>query len=233
MSQHPLDLLPDSIRARSEAGARMGRYITAFVITVLVVVALTTHARLSLQGARAQLRTAEADADRVLTQEQKIETLQTQLTDLRGELELYSRVALPLPISRVVATIVNELPDSVALDRIDLDAQTRRSGQGPRTRSAEQTDQQLPRILVGELGGFAASDQDITELVKRLEGTAPFRDVNLDYSRSRLVRTQSAREFRVSFRIDLDARYELSDAGGDGTDPARTAPPEAGAGGAS
>lgn len=233
MSQHPLDLLPDSIRARSEAGARMGRCITAFVITVLVVVALTTHARLSLQGARAQLRTAEADADLVLAEEQKIETLQTQLTDLRAELELYSRVALPLPISRVVATIVNELPDSVALDRIDLDAQTRRSGQGPRTRSAEQSDQQLPRILVGELGGFAASDQDITELVKRLEGTAPFRDVNLDYSRSRLVRTQSAREFRVSFRIDLDARYELSDAGQDGAKPAGPAPPEAEAGGAS
>jgi Tfp pilus assembly protein PilN len=224
MSQHPLDLLPDSIRAQSEAGVRMGRYISAFVITVLVVVALTTHARLSLQGARAQLRTAEADADLVLAAEHKIQTLQEQLNDLKAELDLYSRVALPLPISRVVATIVNELPDSVALDRIDLDAQTRRAGQGPRTRTAEQTEQQLPRILVGELGGFAASDQDITELVKRLEGTTPFRDVNLDYSRSRLVRDQSAREFRVSFRIDLDAHYELSDAGG-GAKPAPTAQP--------
>ena len=51
------------------------------------------------------------------------------------------------------------------------------------------------------------SDQQIAELVRNLETTPLFKDVSLDYSRTRGVRGVSAREFRLSFRVDLDASY--------------------------
>jgi Tfp pilus assembly protein PilN len=230
MTQHPIDLLPDAIRARSEAGMRMGRYLAALAGSILIVVALTTHARLGLHAARVQLTTAEADANLVLAAEAEVTTLEQEMAGLRAYIDRYEQVALPLQLSRVLATIVNELPESVSLDRIDLESQMRRAGGAARSRGQDKTagGVNAPRVLVGELGGFAASDQDITDLVARLERTPPFREVSLDYSRTRMVRDQGAREFRVSFRIDLEARYVLADAESTHTPTAAGTPGAAG-----
>ena len=47
----------------------------------------------------------------------------------------------------------------------------------------------------------------IAEFVSNLEGVDPFSDVSLDFSRTRSVRGFTAREFRLSFRIDLEVKY--------------------------
>ncbi|MHC4128286.1 MAG: hypothetical protein ACYSUA_08985, partial [Planctomycetota bacterium] len=42
-------------------------------------------------------------------------------------------------------------------------------------------------------------------------GLGLFSQVSLDFSRTRTVRQRNAREFRISFRADLDVRYEVED----------------------
>ncbi|MHC4717883.1 MAG: PilN domain-containing protein [Planctomycetota bacterium] len=209
--QGQIDLLPDSIRARSQAGVVAGRYVAAMLIAVVLLGLTATHSRLMLDLARDRLRVAEGQADIVLAAEAKGAKLRRSLDRERDYIQRYEQIALPLEISRVIATIINELPDSATLDRIDLHAGTRKRNRTARGRGATKPEGPLPRALTGELSGFAATDQDVAAIVANLEELGLFSQVSLDFSRTRAVRERTAREFRISFRADLDVRYDIQD----------------------
>jgi hypothetical protein len=221
VTQHAINLLPDSIRIRSEAGIRTGRSITAVVAAVIVVVLLATHSRFDLEHARHALQRAQTKADHVLTTEATATELTEMLREVHDEIEHYDRIAHPIEVSAVLATVVNQLPPSIALDRIDIDAGARLRSRSTRSRSPDPADQKPRRVLNGELSGLAPTDQDIAELVAALDGIDLFRSVSLDFSRTRAVRGRSAREFRLSFHVDLESRYVVTE-----TDAAAASPGE-------
>jgi hypothetical protein len=212
MSQHPIDLLPDAIRARTQAGLRTGRYITAIVLAVILLALATTHTRLGLQRARLEFAAAREQADLVLSTEAKAAELSRTIEDLEGYMRRYERIALPLDVSAVLATLINQLPEGMTLDRIDLDAGARRVTRTPRGKSERNKEETPSRILTAEISGFAPDDAAIAEFVTGLEQIEPFGDISLDFSRTRAVRGIMAREFRLSFRIELDVPYEIVDA---------------------
>ncbi|MHC4421535.1 MAG: PilN domain-containing protein [Planctomycetota bacterium] len=211
MIQRQVDLLPDAIRARSQAGVVAGRYVAALLIAVVLLGLTATHSRLMLDLARDRLQVAKEQADIVLSAEAKAAQLRRSLNDTRDYIRRYERLALPLEISRVIATIINELPASATIDRIDIHAGTRQHSRTARGRGAARPDDPLPRVLTGELSGFAATDQDVAQIVSNFDGLGLFSQVSLDFSRTRTVRQRNAREFRISFRADLDVRYEVED----------------------
>lgn len=208
MIQHPIDLLPESLRARSQAGALAGRYAAALIAAVILVIVLITHARVRVDRVRERLKEAETRADLVLANETKAAVLRSRLDELNGHIEQYQRVALPLDLSRVIATLINELPPSVTLDRLDMRTDIKRTTpRGAGVIAGERP----PRRLEGQVSGFALTDEDVTNFVRRLSLMAPFQAVRLDATRSRDVFGQSAREFSVSFRIDLDTPYHVAE----------------------
>ncbi|MEM7227681.1 MAG: PilN domain-containing protein [Planctomycetota bacterium] len=209
--QHPIDLLPSEIFERSQAGLRAGRLITAMVLMTLTAVALITHGRLTVMEAEQRLSITKTNADRVLEIERKTQGFRVRQQQLLAEMRTYDMVAHPLPLHRVIATVINELPDSATVEAIEVTAGARRTSRSPRRRMAETEDERLPRVLVGEIAGFAGSDGDIAELVRRLQSRPPFDRVALDFSRTRTMRGRSAREFRLSFRIDLERNYVIVD----------------------
>lgn len=176
-----------------------------------ILVAATTHTKLTLTSSRELLSTTEDQADRVLDMEAKATELRQMLAETDAFTDRYDRIAYPLHMGQVISTVVRELPDSVTLDRIEIDS-THKSARSARSRGYDPFVGPPPRVLSGEVSGFAASDQQVAELVARLAATPPFADVSLDFSRTRAVRGHSARDFRLSFRIDLDATYVLADA---------------------
>lgn len=210
MRQHSIDLLPALIRARSEAGLRTGRFITAAIAAIGVLIITATHSLFILSSAQENLFVTSSQAEEVFATEARAAELKSVLKRTNCYIDLYDRIALPVQVSSVMATVVNNLPDSVTLDQFDIDAGARTGGRLPRAKGMELKDEPPPRVLSAEISGFAANDQEIAELVGRLDGTPPFRDVNLDFSRTRSVNGHDAREFRLSFKIDLDARYEVS-----------------------
>jgi hypothetical protein len=191
-----------------------GRYGAALLIAVVLLGLMATHSRLMLDLARDRLTVAQEQADIVLSAEAKAARLRRSLNEARDFIRRYERIALPLEISRVIATITNELPASATLDRIDLKAGARQRNRTSRGRGPVRPDQPPPRALRGELSGFAATDQDVAEIVANLEGLDLFDQVSLDFSRTRTVRERNAREFRISFQADLDVRYEVGDPDG-------------------
>ena len=209
MRQHPIDLLPQSIRDRSQAGLRTGRYIAAVVVSLSLVLVATAHARLGLRRARGELVSTRAQANAVLQSEAEAGKLGGMIHDLRGYLIRYHDIVPPIHVSDVLATVINEMPEGMTLERLDVDAGQRRGTRSSRTRRIEIDDHREPRTLVAEISGFAPKDEDIAEYVGRLSDTGFAREVSLDFSRGRYVRERPAREFRLSFRMDLEATYEV------------------------
>lgn len=210
MRQGSVNLLPDALRARSQAGLVAGRYVVALLIAVILVGLTATHSRLILDLSRQRVRVAEDQADLVLAAEANTIRLRARLTELSEFIDEYEQIALPIEVSRVIATIVNQLPPSVAVERVDMYAGVRRSNRSVRERT-DAGDEQRARILTGELSGFAASDQDVAETVAHLEALPIFQEVSLDFSRTRTVRAVNAREFRISFFVDLNVNYDIEE----------------------
>ncbi len=208
--QRPIDLLPDSIRARGQAGVITGRYIVSVVIAVGMLTLSATHSRLILDLARERLTLEEKEANKVLAAEAKGHRLRSQLKEMRDFVVRYEQIALPLDLSRVMATIINLLPESASLDRLDAYAGPSSGGRSSRSRGRGEEGPR-PRSMTGELSGFARTDLDVAELVTALESLDLFEHVSLDFSRTRTVRGLPAREFRISFRADLDTQYTVMD----------------------
>lgn len=210
MTQHAVDLLPDSIRARSQAGIVAGRYVVSLLVAVVLLGLAATHSRLMLDLARQRLRVAEEQADIVLSAEAKATQLRQMLDATSEFIRRYELIATPIEVSRVVATLVNVLPESATLDQIELKTGPLQSGRSARGRTSN-NDGPAPRWLTGEISGFAVTDMEVAELVGRINDIGLFDQVSLDFSRSRTVRGNMARGFRISFRADLDVRFEVAD----------------------
>lgn len=208
MSQSPIDLLPDSIRARSMAGVRAGRVAACAVLALALFLVLVFHSRFLAAHADGRLSAIRTQAEQVMETDRKVTELRRVLKEYDEQIERYESVALPLELTRVLATIIDALPESVTLDAVRLDASTRRP-RGPRISAVTLEDRPPDRVLIGEVSGFAATDLEVAELVTRLDGIRPFERVSLDFSRTTTVRNRSAREFRLSFRIDMEAAYEV------------------------
>jgi Tfp pilus assembly protein PilN len=212
MSQKPLDLLPESIRRDCQKGVRIRRYIAAVVAATVVVVVTSTHTRVQLSHAQESLAKARITADLVLKTEAQADELRSRLQLAEREIELHDRIAIPFGVSSLLATITNRLPESVSLDRIDFTiTASRLQPRTARARKEGTADSSVPqrRLMLGEITGFAASDEDISRLIEALQETLPFGNATLDFSRTRVVRGHQAREFRMSFRFDVDSVIEL------------------------
>lgn len=211
MTPQPLiDLMPESVRKQCELGMRTGRIVGSVAAGILIVIVLATQARWTLD--REQQRHAKAieKAAAVHDAQQQANALMKQLSELRAYTDIYDRVALPIKSSAVIATIINQLPPGITLENLDIEAGERRI---PRTsRSVTGDSNQPSRMLLVVVSGFALTNDDISLLMMRLRNLDGFDGVTLDFNRTRQIREVMAREFRMSFHLDLDRPYQVVDA---------------------
>lgn len=213
MKQHMVDLLPESLRARAQARMVASRNITAAVTALAVVVVVTTLSRLDRLGAEERLAGMRIQARQLEDHESQANELLDDLKVLTDLIDRHRAVETPLPVSRVLATVIGKLPPSVTLDRVDFEMGQRRPTRSVRRATTggtkNETAEVEDRVLLIEIAGFAATDNDIAEFVTQLQHTSPFEHVSLDFSRQRLVNDRGAREFRLSLTIDLVNRYVM------------------------
>lgn len=211
MMQHPVDLLPDSMRARTQARVTASRNLTIVALMAVVIILAATQASVSRSRAEAGLASLSVQSQRLEANEAKVRLIRQEIAEYASLNARYWSVETPIPIARVIAAIIHQMPESMSFDRIDL--QTERTRSSPRTRTGGHQDLtgSPPRLLVGELSGFARTDLDIAGFAERLGAMPPFSKVTLDFSRPRTVRGRNAREFRLSFVIDLATRYVIAD----------------------
>jgi len=204
MSGVMIDLMPADVRRRTLAGQRLRRFIAIGVVTIGTLVAFATHSQLRRDRLDETLVASEARAAQALELERQADEMGVARAEIESYMQAYDRVALPMRMDALMGRIVEALPPSATLEHLLLeyeDARTHQRGQV--------SDQHPDRRIVGGISGFAVSDDDVAWLVQRLDQDDPFEDVRLDFTRSREIRGVPAREFQLTFAVDLHGLWEI------------------------
>lgn len=204
MKQHQINLITPKMLDRTRAGRRTRRILGTCVALVAGMLLTATHARLQLEQARTINETTTIRADRALGLEKSLADIDARMSDVHSFMDEYREVAIPLDATRLIATLTRSLPPSITLVELELNYDD-----GTNSRRHVEGDERGPRRMVGEIAGIASSDADIATLVQLIASRDPFTEVNLDYSRSRTVRNLPARDFRLSFIVDMDHAFEV------------------------
>jgi len=215
VKQHAIDLLPEAFRSRMRQTARVARVATAATLAAALSAAAITHARVSLGNARAEYLGEQARSEEVLAIDARVAALQRSIAEVQAFAERYRLVAPVVEVGDVIATLVNRLPEGSTIDRIDIEHGALRTVRPARERETLAPGSRVPRRIQAELAGFAPSDRAVAEYVATLQATSPFRNVSLDYSRTREIRGRIAREFRLSLQIDLEQNFAQGERGED------------------
>lgn len=198
MSVHRIDLMPTDIRARAEAGQRLRRIIGFCLAVAIVAGGATTWSSIRSEQTGRDLVRLEAMARQSLELESQGIACAKAARDIESAVRDYRAVALPMPISSLLAGIVESLPPGSTLESLSMEYDDgRRIG----------ADEQSHRRLLGGIEGYAATDEDVATVARRMGGQAAFEDVRLEGSRSRIVRGRPARGFSILFTIDLDRDF--------------------------
>jgi Tfp pilus assembly protein PilN len=189
-----MNLLPDQYIERSRNKARSNRVAIAIIITLCAVAAIATHSRLSMNSSVERLLVTQSRANNALELEVDATELELKKDHLESFIKRYNMERTIFGMGDIVSTVTNMLPESVTLEDISLDIVETENGKG----------------ISGRLAGFASTDESIASLVSLLQSNDPFGSVSMDYSKSRTVLGMQAREFRISFLINLKNKWEVS-----------------------
>ena len=189
-----MNLLPKQYIERSKNKARSNRVAISIIVTLCTIAAFATHSRLAMNASVEKLVTTQASANNALELEVDATSLEIKKARLESFVSRYNYEKTVFPMGDLVATIANMLPVELTLEELSLDIVKNETGNG----------------ISGRLSGFASSDDKIASFVSSLQDEEPFDAVSMDFSRSRTVRDQRARGFRISFHINLDHTWEVS-----------------------
>ena len=193
--QHPIDLLPEHLAASNHAATICKRYIIACAVVIAMFVISMAHAQLNIVRAKNDLESARNQSNDALELRNRAGQRSAELSTLNDLLLSQSNDAYYMQTSRILMSLINEMPESVTLD--DLVLSTNHAGPASRT-------------LHAILSGFAAADANVSQFVVRLESSALFNHINLDFTSQCIVRSKQAREFQISFHIDLEAAHTFA-----------------------
>jgi len=189
-----MNLLPEHYVQRSKNKARSNRVAIAIIATLCIVAAFATHSRVAMNTAVETLVTTQARANSALELEVDASSFELKKAKLESFVRRYEKEKVIFPMGDLVSTISNMIPNEMTLEELSLDMIQTEAGNS----------------ISGRLSGFAESDERIASFVSALQFEEPFSAVNMDFSRSRTVRNQRARGFRISFYIDLDQLWDVS-----------------------
>ena len=197
---HPIDLMPVEIRARAEAGQRVRRTIVLCLIIAAMAGGAATWASIRADRASSGLVRLETLASRSLELESQAQACRSAANEIEAAMKDYHAIALPMPVSSLIAGITEALPKGGTLESLTVTYDA-----GKRLGS----DEDGARRLLGTIEGFAATDEDVALLARRMTGLPPFEDVRLEGSRSRTIRGRSARGFSILFMVDMGKTFTV------------------------
>ena len=186
-----MNLLPEQYIERSKNRARSNRVAISIIATLCTIAAFATHSRLAMNAAVEKLVMTQSRANNALELEVDATSLEIKKAQLESFVSRYNHAETVFPMGDIVATIANMLPVEMTLEEMSLDIVKNETGNG----------------ISGRLSGFASSDEKIASFVSLLQKEEPFGSVSMDFSRSRTVRDQRARGFRISFHINLEKTW--------------------------
>lgn len=195
MNHGRLDLLPPIYGARARIRLANRRILLCSLGVAALLVALVFHARINSAGADDRLAMARDRAEMVIAAEAMETRLLDEMEQSRQRIEQWRRVALPLPVGKVLMTMSNVVPPEIRLDQLHIDI----TG----IRSSYRRDQGTNKRMICHFEGMAPDEQTVRLLVDRLRSREPFDEVRRGFTALDEDDQGVMTRFSVSFEIDL------------------------------
>ncbi len=189
-----MNLLPNKYIERTKSRARSSRVAVLVMLVLGTIVAFATHSRFAVNNASKRLTIGQARANAAIELEVNATSLKQEKDELKDFIRQYKSEDVVFKMGQLLSTITNLLPESLTLEELALDVVESSNGRG----------------ISGRIAGFAKSDEVIAEVVTRLQDREPLSAVRMDFSKSRTVRNQKARGFKISFFIDLGQTWTVT-----------------------
>ncbi|MFB0984781.1 MAG: hypothetical protein QMB94_00685, partial [Phycisphaerales bacterium] len=122
MNGRNMDLRPDSVRRRVESAREKTHLRNMSVVAAVMLTLAWSTGAWRLSDARAEHALATAQAEETIRVEQELAQIQLRFDEAGQALSAWRRCSIPFGASLIVASIVNDLPESGTIERIDLDA---------------------------------------------------------------------------------------------------------------
>ena len=212
MTGRTMDLRPEVV-CRRVRDARERMRVTRFAVVAGALICIAWfNASWRLSAARADLDSATERAENVVRVEAELQKARDSLERNGRELAAWRRVTIPIATGDLIDMIVDMLPESATIERLELDATSLIAVPAGFARTST-GDQTPPRRIEGDIEGFAATDDDVARFVDALRNRPFFRGVRVVTTRHRELGsgTEVAREFQIAFEVDLDSASPVPD----------------------
>ena len=211
-----INLMPVQYRQRQREARWRRQFIACAAMAVAVIGALVSHARYGHGERRKAVNALTQRVTRLEAVRAEAMSIARQADAVAAQLEQYERLALPIDVSRVIATASHLMPDDLVLTGLHLQVEQRAESMSAmeelRNRVAKSkghkgSEKRIVRVLVAELSGIGPENAEVAAFIERLEDHSLFGKTQLDYDRTKVLDHGLIREFRVRFEIDLERRY--------------------------
>ena len=216
-----MDLRPMGVRHRVRDGMERMRVTRFAVVAGVLLCAAWTSASWRLSMARADLASATERAEDVVRVEAELQEARDSLKRDGRELAAWRRVTIPIATGRLIDTIIDVLPDSATIERLELDATSLIAVSSGNARAMVEN-ASPPRRVEGDVEGFAATDEDVARFVDRPVCEILPTDIVVTTRHRELGSgIEVAREFQIAFEVDLDSAspaplFDRENVGGNG-----------------
>ena len=197
-----VNLLPESFAARRRQSSRRVRaaVVAAFVVTASA--ALAAGAVVHLEGLSARIATAEAALAQAQSRRSDSDSRLKPVAAAAALLDQAAQLELPVPAAAVVALLTQNLPESLVLERMAMQAPAPPVGSTAPADAASAGRHTAAREPVRvTIEGVAVSDVDAANLASGLSKQAVFADVKLVRSRQLTYGNLSRYGFEISFAV--------------------------------
>jgi Tfp pilus assembly protein PilN len=189
------DLVPDWYRR----AIRQRRLLLAQgVVTALVLLAMAIVLVLLSDSEQAERSGLETLSQTQQETQQRLEALsasEERLQSLARRAQLAEQIGLPVQVSRVLSQTVRLLPETITLERLEVDTESPKS-------TADQVVKE--RELIFRLIGHAGEPRDVATLLSKLKAEPLLKNCRVVQGReTRTANNTTKMAFEIAFEIDL------------------------------
>lgn len=214
-----VNFLPASYLAHKRQQRQGVRRLLLCLLIALSMSLWSVAMRDRLSGLEQYARAVEQEADAVRGRVSEVDKQKALKESLTRQLAIQRQLLRPVSTMQVLATLSQVLPESVAVEELEITSpmpQPRQQSQDTektQARSVRQVEitrkQSVPvvePVMRVSLTALAPDDSEVARVVGVLSDQAPLRNIKLNYSRAAKSGAMIARQFQLEFEIPLNRR---------------------------
>lgn len=219
MNECVVDFLPAQLRRRGATMTSRRRSALLVGLLTATLVGVAAHSWNQYRAADARRAVSMSVATSSGKVDEVIERLAAEQRELARRMSITDRLALPVEMSDLAATVTHLMPAGTSLSMLRIERNEQRSPARPAEAAAKAgaagakpAPRRAERWLDVTIRGYARGNADLYEFERRLSGTAPFGQVTVSENSPIDVPGGHVQQFAVTCRVALDGRRPAAEA---------------------